>query len=54
MKTILLINKKTGEQKTMDLDDFLAEFKWFTIDRLRNYINKGYSMYGYYYSVLEE
>lgn len=53
MKKILLTDKVTGEQKVMSLDHFLKTFRWFTVGRLKVYIEKGYSIYGYYFDVLE-
>ena len=53
MKKILLTDKVTGKQKIMGLEQFLKTFRWFTVGRLKVYIEKGYSIYGYYFDILE-
>ena len=49
MKKILLTDKVTGKQKVMSLEHFLKTFRWFTVGRLKFYIEKGY-----YFDVLEK
>lgn len=53
MKKILLTDKVIDKKKVTSLEYFIKTFRWYTVGRLKVYIEKGWSMYGYYFDVLE-